>query len=212
MAKEQPVILRSDPAEVRINIDDGKPKKAKEAQYLSRTPAKQSFGTKMKHAFLGPDVDNAGDYILNEYLVPTGKRMVNNASQNILKKIGDGIQFLLFGKVIQGKERYEDFTSYSKPNQGQGQTNTMAYKVADAVDTFALTNEKAHETLAYLRGRIREYGSTSVLDYYEYIGAPMDYTLSDRGWKNLDSATIKPMPGTGFYIDLPRPIFLKKGG
>lgn len=209
---QDPVILSSEPSgQIKININD--PTKPKQPpKFTKRIEAKESVGTKLKHAFLGPDVDKVGDYVLKEYLEPTGKRLLNNTAQGLLKRIGNGIQVLLFGKVITEQNGGVDYTSYYNPNVGTTQQQTQkAYKVMDAVDIFALSKTDADDTLAYLRGRIREYGSASVIDYYEHIGAPLDYMMADRGWRNLDSARVLPMPGNGYYIDLPRPIYLKRG-
>ena len=208
---EEPVILNHEPStQIKISIED--PTKPKQAKFTNQIKAKESIGTKLKHAFLGPDVDDVGNYILKEYLEPTGKRMLNNGAQGILKHIGNGIQVLLFGKVINQQNGGVDYTSFYNSNIGlNGSQQQKSYKVMDAVDTFTMSRENAIETLGYLKGRIKEFGSASVLDYYEHIGAPLDYMMSDRGWKNLDNVQVLPMPGNGFYIDLPRPIYLKRG-
>lgn len=211
---DKPVILSHETnPQIRINIDD--PTKPKKPKFTNQIKAKESVATKLKHAFLGPDVDDVGNYILKEYLEPTGKRLLNNGAQGLLKHIGNGIQVLLFGKVVTQQNGGVDYTSFYNPGigpNGQQQQNQKAYKIMDAVDTFTMTREDALETLAYLRGRIQQYGSASVLDYYEHINAPLDYMMSNRGWKNLDGVQVLPMPGNGFYIDLPRPIALKQGG
>lgn len=209
---EDPVILNHEPnTQIKINIED--PTKPKKAKFTNQIKAKESVGTKLKHAFLGPDVDDVSNYILKEYLEPTGKRLLNNGAQGLLKHIGNGIQVLLFGKVVNQQNGGVDYTSFYNSNIGPNgqQQQQKSYKVMDAVDTFTMSRENALETLAYLKGRIKEFGSASVLDYYEHIGAPLDYMMSDRGWKNLDNVQVLPMPGNGFYIDLPRPIYLKRG-
>ena len=213
MAQQQnnePVILSQEPTAVRINIQDPNAPK-KQPKFANRIPAKESAGSKIKHAFLGPEVDNVGEFILKEYLEPAGKKIVNNASQTLLKKIGDGIQVLLFGRVIT-QNGGVDYTSYSNPNISPGyNSQPKAYKLLDAVDTFTFrTHSDAMEALNYLRGRLATYKSVSVADYYENIGAPVDYMMVNRGWVNLDSARVVSTPD-GFIIDLPRPIALKLG-
>lgn len=208
---QEPVILSHDPASIKINIQD--PNKPKQPQkFVNKLPPKETFGSKMKHAFLGPDVDKVGDYVLKEYLEPAGKRMVNNASQNILKKIGDGIQILLFGKIVNAQNGGVDYTSFYNPNIAPGnQQPVKAYKLLDAVDTFTFrTHADAQAALDYLRGRISVYRSASVADYYENIGAAVDYMMVDRGWVDLSNARVISTPD-GFIIDLPRPIALKRG-
>lgn len=208
---QEPVILSQEPGPVRININDPTKKPSGPPKFKSQKPPKETVGVKLKHAFLGPDVDKVGEYVVKEYLEPAGKRMVNNASQNILKKIGDGIQILLFGKIISTQNGGVDYTSFYNPSIAPGQQPVKAYKLLDAVDTFTFpTNSAATEVLNYLKGRIRTYGSVSVADYYENIGATVDYMMVDRGWINLESARVISTPD-GFIIDLPRPIGLKRG-
>ena len=209
---DKPVILSSEPSNIKINIED--PNKPK-PKYTKKEPGKEKTSTKLKHAFLGPDVDDVGTYILKEHLEPTGKRMLNNASQSLLKTIGNGIQVLLFGKVVSQQNGGVDYTSFSNPNIGgnnyTGQGQLKAYKVMDAVEVFTFPSRQvAEDALGYLRGRIRTYQSASVSDYYEYIGAPLDYMMVDRGWINLDNARVITTP-EGYQIDLPRPISLKRG-
>lgn len=208
---QNPVILSQEPSAVRINIED--PSKPKNPQkYTSKAPPKESVGTKVKHAFFGPDVDKVGQYVLTEYLEPAGKRMLNNATQSVLKKIGEGVQVLIFGKVINSQNGGVDYTSFYNPGINTQQNNApKAYKLMDAVDTFTFaTRNDAQETLAYLKGRIATYRSASVADYYEHIGAPVDYMMVDRGWINLENARVISTPA-GFEIELPRPIALKRG-
>lgn len=212
---QEPVILNHEPngTQIKINIED--PNKPKQPpKFIKKTEAKESVGTKVKHAFLGPDVDKVGDYILQEYMVPTGKKLLNNGIQGFLRKLSDGVQVLLFGRVVSTQNGGVDYTSFSNPNIGPGnagQPAVKAYKLMDAVDTFTFpTRQGAQDVLNYLRGRIQTYKSASVADYYEYIGSPVDYMMVDRGWMNLDGARVISTPD-GFIIDLPRPVSLKRG-
>lgn len=212
---QDPVILNHEPnaGQIKINIQD--PNKPKvQPKFIKKTEAKESVSTKVKHAFLGPDVDKVGDYVLKEYMVPTGKKILNNGLQWFLHKLSDGIQVLLFGRVVSTQNGGVDYTSFSNPNiapNSNGQPAVKAYKLLEAVDTFTFpTRQGAQEALDYLKGRISVYKSASVADYYENIGAPVDYMMVDRGWVSLDSARIISTPD-GFIIDLPRPIALKRG-
>ena len=212
---QEPVILNHEPnnGQIKISIED--PNKPKQPpKFIKKAEPKESVGTKVKHAFLGPDVDKVGDYILKEYMVPTGKKLLNNGIQGLLHKLSDGVQVLLFGRVVSTQNGGVDYTSFANPNIGSGssgQSTVKAYKLMDAVETFTFpTRQVAQNTLDYLRGRIKEYHSASVSDYYEYIGSPVDYMMVDRGWMNLDGARVISTPD-GFIIDLPRPISLKRG-
>ena len=212
---QEPVILNHHPDGIQVNINDpNKPRN--KPKFTERKPPKETAGQKIKHAFFGPDVDDVGKYMLKECLEPIGKRMVNNASQSILKRIGDAIQILLFGKVVSNQNGGVDYTSFYNPAIGSNGISPSGqpmkvYKVMDAVDTFTFANRAdAEETLLYLRGRIKAFGSSSVIDYYEHINAPVDYMMADRGWVDLTNARVIPTPN-GYELDLPKPILLKRG-
>ena len=190
------------PEEVNKKVVQGQVKRVKQKEKVSK---------KLIHAFLGPDVEKPGEYIVDNYLVPTGLRMLNNAGQTILKHASDGLQMLLFGKVVnQGSNGQVDYTSFA--NGGQSSVQPRAMKLMDAVETLVFTNRvDAERVLAEMRGRIQAYGSVSVLDYYEAAGQPignMDYVFKDRGWMNLDNARVLSAP-EGFMVDLPRPVNLR---
>lgn len=206
---DEKVIFSEEPSSVRINIQDPN-KPSKQIATAKKLPPKETVVDKVIHGFYGNEVNkaNVGEYILKERLIPVGQRMLNNASQNILKRTGDAIQMLIFGKIIDNKNAPVDYTSFSNPNVSAPPT---AHKLMNQVEQFAFsTRTDAERVLAYLRGRIKEFGSTSVLDYYEAVNEPVDYMMSNQGWLDLSTAQIRVAP-EGFIIDMPRPIVLKKG-
>jgi len=210
MANNDPVILDNS-VNITIrdpNMPEQQSKKVVQGS-VKRVQKKEKASKKFVHAFFGQDVENPGEYIVDQYLVPTGLRMLNNAGQTILKHASDGLQMLLFGKVVNQQNGPTDYTSFSSNGQ---QPMPRAQRILDAVDTFVFGSKMdAERVLADMRGRINAYGSVSVLDYYDAIGSPIDntaYVLKDRGWTNLDNARVVPIP-EGFTIDLPRPISLR---
>ena len=208
-----PVIFSEEPGDVKINIQDpSKPNPSKQIAHAKKLPPKETITDKVIHGLYGNDVnrDNVGDYVLKERLIPVGKRMLNNGAQNILKHASDVVQMLIFGKVIENKNGPTDYTSFSNPSVATS-TSPTAHKLMNQVEQFAFsTRQDAERVLSYLRGRIKEFGSCSVLDYYEAVNEPVDYMMSNQGWMDLSTAQIRVAP-EGFIIDLPRPILLKRG-
>ena len=217
MANNDPVILSEEPSSVKINIQDPNKPKPNAGGKMIKKPAKVPWYDRLISGLFGSDVshENLGEHILNDWAIPTGKRMLNNGIQNGLKKTGDAAQVLLFGRVVNQTNGPTDYTSFSNPNNVQ---KPGGYRVMDQVDVFAFSDKrKADECLAYLRGRIKEYGSASVVDYYEWINTnlegvdiPLDYNMTYRGWLDLGNVTITPDPN-GFIINFPRPVGLKRG-
>ena len=212
------VILSEEPGSVKINVQDpNKPKQQGAAGKMIKVPQKVPFWDRVISALFGQDVNsqNLGEHIIKDYAIPTGKKMLNNGIQSTLKRTGDAAQIMIFGKVVNSNNGPTDYTSFSNPNavtKIQG-----AYRVMDQVDTFAFRREDdAKECLKYLRGRIQAYGSTSVVDYFEWINdklgmaIPLDYNMTDRGWLDLNMARVS-QSAEGYLIEFPRPVFLKRG-
>lgn len=210
------VILSEEPTNVRLNIQDPSKPQNNPGRIVT-VQKKIPWYDKVISGLFGNEVrhDNLADYLLNNWAIPTGKKMLNNGIQSGLKRTGDAAQVLLFGKVINSNNGPTDYTSFSKPNGGnvvQG-----AYRVMDQVDTFAFTQQrKAEECLGYLRGRISTYGSVSVVEYFEWINAnlgtdiPLDYNMTYRGWVDLNASRVS-QSAEGWIIELPRPVALKRG-
>ena len=164
-----PVVLSEEPETLKVNVvDPTKPNKTI-AKATVKLPPKQNGKDKVIKAFFGNDVNssNLGEHIIKDYAEPTAKRMLNNAAQGILKKFSDAVQVLLFGKIVNNVNGPIDYTSFSNPSVISSQA-PVAHKLSDQVEQFAFSSrEDAFKVLEYLKGRIREYGSASVLDYYE---------------------------------------------
>ncbi len=217
MANNEPVILSEEPQHVKLNIQDPNKPKQNTAGKLVKVERKIPFIDRVISALFGQDVNsqNLGEHLINDYAVPTGKRMINNGIQSALKRTGDAAQVMLFGRVVNSNSGPTDYTSFSNPNGAK--PSPGGYRVMDQVEVFAFTDKnKAQECLDYLRSRIKGYGSAGVLDYFEWINdnlhldIPLDYNMANRGWVDLSNTTVKTDPN-GFIIDFPRPIALKRG-
>lgn len=205
-----PVILSEEPEEIKINIDDPSKPKSKQIAQARKIPPKETVVDKVIHGLYGNEVNksNVGDFVLKERILPIGQRMINNGAQNILKRAGDVVQMLIFGKIVENNNGPTDYTSFSNPNVSKPPT---AHKLMNQVEQFAFsTRQDAQKVLEYLRGKIATYGSASVLDYYEAVNEPVDYMMANQGWMDLSTAQIRIAP-EGFIIDMPRPIALKRG-
>ena len=203
----EPVILSDEPDQIKIQVDDpSKPKNI--VSNVRKIPQKARVSDKLIGAFFGEDVNtgNIGEHLIKDYAEPAGKRILNTFAQTLLKKAGDAVQVLLFGKVINS-DGPTDYTSFSNPNIKKG---PVAHKLTQQVEQFAFsTRQEAVKVLDALKGRIATYGSASVLNYYELVGEQVDYMMADRGWLDLSTAEVRSAP-EGFIIDLPRPIMLKR--
>lgn len=203
-----PVVLSEEPETFKVTVND--PTKPKAIATARKIPPKENAKEKLIHAFFGAEVnsDNLGEHIVKDYAEPTAKKILNTVAQSVLHKLGDAVQMLLFGKIVDNKNGPVDYTSFSNPGIASA---PVAHKLTDKVETFVFsTRQEALKVLDYLKGLIATYGSASVLNYYEAVQEPPDYMMADRGWMDLSSAEVRNTP-EGWIIDLPRPIALKRG-
>ena len=162
----------------------------------SVTKKKPSIGKKLFDAFISNDIDDIGDYILNDIIVP-----------NIKYAISDGVDSLL-GVKKSKSSKSGTYTSYggyynkkdSSRERIKKERGSTRYKYDEIIiDTRA----EATEVLEYLRSILREYDVVSVADFYETVGAPSNYTDNKYGWTNLDDVKIQ-RDRNGYIIDFPR--------
>ena len=105
--------------------------------------------------------------------------------------------------------RYENRFKSSNTTQRRTENKPVRRGGFDIEETFE-DRQDALDVLNNMKGRIDQFGSTTVADYYDLIGktAPSgQYTTADYGWDNLNDVVVRHNRD-GFYIDLPRPVHL----
>ena len=70
--------------------------------------------------------------------------------------------------------------------------------------------EDASFVLNELRDRIRENGYVSVYTMYRLSKIDCDRTRTEYGWRNLDTAVIVKRSDGYYYLNMPRPEYLRK--
>lgn len=141
------------------------------------------------------------DYVLNDVLIPTTKRMVSDV-------VSQTVEIALFGTTTSRSSSYgggrRDRVSYeryySDRNRIPVRTRSRLAKV-----TFPDRSD-ATQVLADLRENARRYGTATVHEYYTMSGHKAEYTDNSRGWneRDLDSAAVG-YSRDGWTIDLPSP-------
>lgn len=185
--------------------------KRPEKSPIANARHRPTFFKMVRDCWIPKDVDNAGQYILSEMVMPG----IRDGVFNIIYGIIDYWQAGVGGK--SGRSR-NNFTSASKPTRisqtdynrpsriGQNYDRQPALVTSSYDDIFIPDDEnekgsvKAERILACLRDDLRKYHKVSIADYCEYCGitsVPSDHYY---GWVNLDRAGQRWSPGGAIII------------
>lgn len=173
---------------------------------------KESVGQKLKKAFFGENVENVGDYVIFDVMIPALKATLSDM-------VGNGIEVLLFGES-RGKRRsrndnYTGYASISRSDRDRrdrldtrrDRDRSLSYN-----DITFDTKSDANQFLAEIFDYVKEYDRISVAVYMSILESYCDEKLSptwrdDRiGWYKEDlSGTAPVRTKYGWEIDIPRP-------
>ena len=161
---------------------------------------KKSLGEKLKEVFIGEDIQNVGDYILKEVIVPTIKNTVVDIIQN-------GISLLIFGENNRNDRRrngqYVSYGSYSSNNSRNSRRDDRRNAPASKGDIIFDSRGDAQAVLDHLLDILDTYRAVTVANFYEAADVPSNYQDRKWGWTDLRYAEVRMARGGGWYIDLP---------
>lgn len=171
---------------------------------------KPSLAKKIVSAFAGEQVDNVGDYILYDVVIPGVKTLMYDV-------IIGGVGMALFGdsrprgnarSSSSRITRYGDksYVSYDRASyrddRQYSRVNRRAMHEFD--DILMESREEAEDVLSYLSDCITEYGQATVYDFKDCVGIDPNYMDRGFGWRALASARIVRDPrNAGYRFDLP---------
>ena len=166
---------------------------------------KKTFGEKFKEVFIGEDIQNVGDYILKEVVVPTIKNTIVDIIQN-------GISLLIFGESNnKGRRRdgqYVSYGSYSSNSSSNRRRDDRRDNYSNKGDLIFNSRSDAQAVFDRMLDIVDTYGACTVGNYYELADIPSNYQDRKWGWTDLRYADIRMARGGGWYIDLPDPKYL----
>lgn len=182
---------------------------------------KKSLGKRFAETFLSEDIDDVGEWVKHDVIIPGVKNLVYDALTNALQGVlwNGGSSGPRYDR--RDDRRYQrDYSSYSKNKSRDTRSSSDSYN-RDRFDfrdiVFVPEYEKgqtlkdartaAEAVLFELNYLIDEYGHATVADYYNQIpGVRTVFTDNDWGWVDLRDARVKPVR-EGYIITLPKPIF-----
>ena len=163
---------------------------------------KKTFGEKFKEIFIGEDIQNVGEYILKEVVVPTIKNTVVDIIQN-------GISLLIFGESSSKNSnrrngQYVSYGSYSSNSSRDRRRDDRRDAPNDKGNIIFNSRGDAQAVLDHLLDILDTYRAVTVANYYEAADVPSNYQDRKWGWTDLRYVDIRMARGGGWYIDLPR--------
>lgn len=176
------------------------------------TEHKKTLSERIANTFVATKPKDVASYVLNEFVVPTMKKLVWEA-------ISNGAYYMINGTANRNprfpqQPNVSNYTPYSRVYVDRGQPvdpyapryDTRQYDYRDL--TFN-SREDAADVLWRLRDDIRQYGCAPVANYLEYAGVTPDYTDHNYGWYNLETSDVIAVPG-GYKIRFPRAVPMRK--
>ena len=192
------------------NTSPEEPKKIEKVIKGSVVTRKKTIGRRFIDLFLGDDVESVSSYIMYEVLIPAAK-------DTVFDMIRGGTEMLLFGdsrgsarqsRRSNGKA-YVRYDRVSYRDEDRRRNVSQRSRARHNFDEIILDSYvEAEEVLNILIELIERYDMATVADLYELVGIERTHTDEKWGWENLAHSKITRVRGSGYLLDLPRPILL----
>lgn len=169
---------------------------------------KKSIGKKISEFFFETNGKDVLSYVVEDVIQPRVRDLLYDIVVGTAdaKIYGRGRRSSSSGSSYERND-YEN--RYKKNGWNDSDRKKSGRRGAfDLIEWFE-DRQDAVDVLDAMKGRIKQFGTVTVNDYYDFIGKTIEnnYTMADFGWDNLDNATIRHNRD-GYIIDLPRPIHL----
>lgn len=174
------------------------------------TRQKQPFYRRATKAVFADDVQNVGEFIATDVLIPAMKNLLYDV-------VSQGSARVLFGttrgaraRSVGGGSSMSLKTAYHRASEPNGPREvSTSTRTRHAFDMIKLSERgEALDVLDRLTERVDRYGRASVADLYAYLGTTAAFTDRNWGWTNLDKADVI-QKRDGFILDLPDPIDIR---
>lgn len=158
--------------------------------------AKKTVLQKIAGAFIGGDVDDVGDYIFFDVVVPAVK-------DTIIR----GIEMILYGESRRPTTRSSrDYHSRYDQNRNSRRDRDRPSRREDSSyeDIVIPTRGEAEQILEVMDEYLDKYKQVSVADLYDFVGITSDnFTDNNYGWTDIRNAQIYHVRD-GYKLKLPR--------
>lgn len=196
---------RSNSIKSKTENTEAPPKKVNAVVASSNVKEKSGF-QKFFNRFISEDVDDIGDYILTNVLIPASKKLIVDVVEGLVYPGGRR------GGQTSSGPNVISFRNYRAESEKKANVRPSNYSksVLEYDDIWFESDEegssryKAEKVLNKMYELIENYGLVSIADYYQLCGKhQFPFTYDNYGWYDLRSAEILPYCG-GHYIKMPK--------
>lgn len=173
-----------------------------------------SFVKRIGRSMVAEDIGEVGDFVASDVLAPAIRNLIYDIISKGAARILYGASTqrrigLMSGSVGAGPVTSLK-TAYHRVSEGAPERSLSATdRARHNFDPISLNERsEAFEVLEELSAIITRYGTASVSDLYALVGVTGAFTDQNYGWRNLDTAGVRPTRG-GFLLDLPQPELLR---
>lgn len=161
---------------------------------------KKTEARKLADNFIAEDMHSVKEYILQEVLIPTAKKVISEVVTN-------SIDMLLYGEVKSKKRSQNDsrisYTKYYERERDYERGTRTRSRGYDYDDIILDTRREAEEVLDRMQDLIDTYDVVSVADLYDLVGITGSYTDNKYGWTQLRNADVQRVRD-GYLLKLPK--------
>jgi len=186
---------------------------------------KRSIGSRLRDTFFSGGKE-VGEHVLHEVILPAVKEVAMEAFTQFLERSiwGDsdrGVRRRTYGYASSsrpsGRSGYIQYGGSSTSNRftnGRDDRREEPRYISrrersgfQLKETVFETYEEADNVLRALENQAQDYGTASVVDFYDAIDITADWTDERWGWRGnaLDKARVRRVGRGEFVIDLPAP-------
>lgn len=222
MAEKDPTKINYAPNSHRAKAEQAKEPTKKVEKLITGpvTVKKKSEIKKFTDIFFASDLKAVGEYLFNDFLVPTAKNLfvdgISNAANMIIfgstRGRGDrGYSRDRYDRVSydQSYRRYDDRDRRDDRRDRYDDRHSSERRSYFDSDICFRYREDADKVLRHLDDVLREYKIVSVADLNEALGVTGDYTDHDFGWTSLHTARIENNR-EGYVLRLPKAMPIEK--
>lgn len=176
--------------------DKKRPEKVATGTVVQR---KRPWYERATHTIFSGDSDTLTSYIALEVIVPALRNLIYDT-------LSQGTERALYGESRRSsgsRSGYTNYSSSSARSSSRPALSRQARATHDFDDIVLGNRPDADDVLNALLEMIELYGQATVADLYDLVGVSTDFTDNAWGWKDLRSATVRPIRG-GYLLNLPR--------
>lgn len=188
------------------DVTEAPPKKV-EAVVSGQVKTKEKTGwQKFVSRFISEDMDDIGNYILSDVLIPAGKKLIVDVVDSLVYPGGRGS-----ASRSSGGPNTVSFRNYRAEQERRSSNSVRRSNYTQSVldyDSLIFNSRVEAETvLQKMMEMLETYGLVSIADMYDLAGVTHPFTYDKYGWYDLRNSDVI-RTNEGYYIKTPKVVSL----